>query len=160
MVVTNQKLFLHSAILSYLLLLGSGLTFTLFRYSVLPMNMVQPFYGTMAPFQGYTTENYELVAEGRPAGGIWQEINLQQYIPAGRGEFSYRGYNLEYEAGLQGEINLYELYAKKVQAAETRNGRTYDEVRLIRRRWPTSPAGYHYLNRPEFRTDDILFTLQ
>lgn len=122
--------------------------------------MVLPFYGTMAPFQGYTTENYELVAEGRPTNGVWQEINLQQYVPAGRGEFAYRGFNLEFEAGQKGEMNLFELYAQKLQAAEARNGRLFAEIRLIRRRWPTSPAGYHYLNRPVFRTDDVLYTLQ
>lgn len=114
----------------------------------------------MAPFQGYTTQNYELVAEGRPRGGVWTEINLQQYIPTGRGEFSYRGFSLEFTQEKRGTANLYDIFATKLQAAEARQGRAYSDIRLLRRRWPVSPAGYHYLNQAEFRTDTVLYTLE
>ena len=156
--MTNQKIFLHSVLLSYLLLTGAALCFTLFRIELLPPNIFVPFYGMMAPFQGYTTENYELVARGRPQNGVWTEINLQQYVPAGRGEFSYRGFTLEWKEQQRSAISMFKIYAKKLHDAEARNGRAYDQIQLIRRRWPVSPAGYHYLNRPEFRTDTVLYT--
>lgn len=151
--MSTTKTLLHSLIVTYLLLTLSGLGYTLFRVKILPMPMVKPFYGMMAPFQGYTSQNYELAVEGRVPGGVWMNIDLHNYVPAGRGEFAYRGYGLSYKP------YLHESYLRQLLAAEARQGREFAEIRLIERTWPTSPAGYYYLHGPDFRTDKILLQL-
>ena len=156
---SNRHLLLHSLLLSYVVLLIAALGYTIFRWELLPKELVLPVYATMAPYQGYTTVNTELVVEGQTDEGVWQQIDIHSYVPSGRGEFSYRGFMLKETATMEQRNDRYDIFARHVQRLEKERGREWQSVRLILREWPKSPHGYHVLNTPENQTDTHLFTL-
>lgn len=135
----------------YLFFTANAFAYTIAQRSLLPRRVVRYFYGMMAPYQGYSTHNFELVAEGKAEDGSWKVINLLPYFPGSTGERTFREFLLSRRAQneaatQQGYANL----AEQVRLKEAEYGRIYSEVRLSFDTWPMAPDGYETLRLVTF----------
>jgi len=128
-------------LLSYIFVTFCALYYTLARKQIPHVDwpIITHFYAMMAPFQNYTTENAELVAEGMVSDGTWHRIDLTQYFPHSRGEIAIR----TRLSGFTDTQSRYRTMAKRLQELETVKGRQYSSVRLIWEKWPKSQYGFY-----------------
>src|SRR3989344_8507561 len=82
-----RRVLTHTLIITYLFLTAYAFFFTMVRQkiSIVPEGVLHFFYGMMAPYQGYTTYNFDLLAEGKRDDGTWERIDLDPYYPMIRG---------------------------------------------------------------------------
>ncbi|OGJ60701.1 hypothetical protein A3C37_00710 [Candidatus Peribacteria bacterium RIFCSPHIGHO2_02_FULL_53_20] len=135
----------------YLFVTANALVYTVFRKSLLPTPVLRYFYGMMAPYQGYSTYNFELVAGGKTEEGAWEMIDLLPYFPGSTGERTFREFLLSRRA--QGEEETrkgYEQLAGQLRRTEAEHGRSYTEIRLSFDTWPMARDGYEALRLPAF----------
>ncbi|OGJ59800.1 hypothetical protein A2881_00835 [Candidatus Peribacteria bacterium RIFCSPHIGHO2_01_FULL_55_13] len=135
----------------YIFLTLNGLAYTVAQRSLLPRRAVRFFYGMLAPYQSYGTNNVELVAEGKTKDGSWETIDLLPYFPGSTGERTFRELLLSRRA--QGETATAQGYAglaEQIRIKEMDRGRSYSEVRLHIDTWPMAPDGYEVLRLPVF----------
>lgn len=121
---------------------------------LIPWRLSRFSYGMMAPWQSYTITNTELVAEGRGVDGVWERIDLWPYFPYMRGERGIR----ETLRTFRGQRNQkYAAMADMLKEREAKNGKVYEEIRILWERWPKSVDGYSALRKePEVETTPIL----
>lgn len=135
----------------YLFVTANALTYTIFRRSLLPTPVIRYFYGMMAPYQGYSTQNIELVAEGKRADDSWETIDLLPYFPGSTGERTFREFLLSHRAqGKEVTRQGYARLAEEIRIQETHRGRPYTEIRLAFDTWPMAVDGYEMLRLPAF----------
>lgn len=164
--VTLKRVLQHTAILSYLTITGAGFLYTMLRLRV---PLLWPFayfsYSAMAPYQGYTTLNDELIAEGLREDGVWERIDPYPYLaPLRQGgrhiRLHLRGFLIFDADDATNRARLREKYtdlAWLLLDHEQRQGRSYNTIRLLWQEWPISPAGYDALQHDPF-TDTELIT--
>ncbi len=131
----------------------SGLLFTFFRTTLpgVPALFSQWSFGMLAPFQAYLPYNEELVAFGRNAWDVWEEIDLHTYLPYGKGEASIRSYLSTYRKWSTEELEeKYKEYARQIQHLEEVHEHSWEEIKLELHRWPRSAEGYLELRQNEF----------
>ena len=139
----------HVFIISYLLVTFGGLTYTIFRIKLpLPWPLVFYSYATMAPFQGNHPRNSDLVAEGLKEDGMWEVIDLQYYIPMGRGWKTVR--LMMHEIPQEKREQAYDDFAQMLLDREGSWGRRYRGVRLIAEYWYSSPKGYEGMRKDPY----------
>ncbi len=145
-------------ILAYLFLTFCAWTYTLFRWSPLPWHAERFFFGMMAPYQGYSLQNVEMVAEGKRANGTWERIDVQSYFPGSRGERNFRSFLLDFRTSDEAAKIAYKKFAGLVRTHESIHGKLYDEVRITFDAWPVSPEGWYAMRKPPFvqRVDPLL----
>jgi len=103
-------------------------------------------YGMIAPWQTYTVNNTELIAEGKLSDGSWERIDLKRYFPYQIGERNIR----ETIRTLGGNrTEEYRHMASEIQERENERGKTYSNIRLSWEKWPKSPLGYEALRTEE-----------
>lgn len=157
-----QRLLQHLAITVYIAMTVGGLSYTLFRYVLpgVPHSVLQFSYGMMAPYQTYRTFNEDLTAHGMREDGVWERINLDEYLPFLRGERAMRSYLMTFR--IQGERVLYTKYselAEQIQRLERARGRDWKGIQLTLEKWPMSPAGYEYLHQDPFIETEFLIQI-
>lgn len=145
----------------YLSFTANALVYTVIHRSLLPTPVIRYFYGMMAPYQGYSTYNVELVAEGKKADGSWDTIDLLPYFPGSTGERTFREFLLSHRVrGQEVTQRGYERMAEQLREKESKHGRPYAAVRLIFEMWPVSPDGYESFRLPAFTERRDPLTLQ
>jgi hypothetical protein len=138
-------------IVLYLFFTLNAFAYTIAQRSLLPRRVVRYFYGMMAPYQGYSTHNFELVAEGKTENGSWETIDLLPYFPGSTGERTFREFLLSRRAqSVEATQEGYRQLAKQIQYNEAEQGRSYGEIRLAFDTWPMAPDGYSSLRLPVF----------
>lgn len=148
----------HIVVMCYLSVVASALLFTLQRITLpIPRTLLLFSYATMAPYQGYTRENDELIAEGRLEGGSIIPINLKPYYPLGHGwesvRMRLRSFRVSDDDDPGGREALrvkYRELAFLLLERERIRGRSFQSVRLLWEEWPLSPRGYTSLRFPPF----------
>ncbi|TSC60805.1 MAG: hypothetical protein Greene041662_37 [Candidatus Peregrinibacteria bacterium Greene0416_62] len=146
-----RKSFISLGIGLYLFVTANALAYTVFRKSLLPTPIIRYFYGMMAPYQGYSTHNAELVAEGQKTDGAWEVIDLLPYFPGSIGERTFREFLLSHRAqGKEATRQGYEHLIEQIRIQEAHRGRTYSDIRLAFDTWPMAPDGYETLRLPAF----------
>lgn len=112
----------------------------------IPWPVLRYFYGMMAPYQGYSVVNADLLAEGKRADGTWEKINLDPYYPMIRGnQIMYRRLRSFLAQGEEKHKQKYTELATLLLERERRQGETYLAVRLAWQEWPASPLGWDAL---------------
>ena len=127
----GKHAFISAIVLFYIFLTLNGLAYTVAQRSLLPKQAVRFFYGMLAPYQSYGTQNVELVAQGKTEDGSWETIDLLPYFPGSTGERRFRELLLSRRA--QGEVATEEGYAQlaeQIRIKEAERGRMYSEVQL------------------------------
>ena len=114
----------------------------------IPWPVLRYFYGMMAPYQGYSTVNADLLAEGKNPDGTWERIDLDRYYPMIRGNrIMYRRLRSFLSQGEAAHQQKYTELATLLLKREKRRGETYAAVRLTWQEWPVSPLGWDALRR-------------
>lgn len=145
-----RKIIVQAGIVTYLVLTLCALLFTLFRFTPLPISVVGYFYGMMAPYQGFSPYNADLIAEGKTADGGWEQIDLEYYFPVSTGERTYRLYmQTARNRGPEVAAAAYEELRRLIQEKEATRGNVYDEILLTFEVWPASAEGFDALRTPE-----------
>ncbi len=149
----------QTVVLAYLCVTALAFLYTMVR--VRPPAMLWPVvrfsYGRMAPYQGDTETNEDLVLEGQLPDGRWEVIALEPYFPFGFGEANVRVYLRSFKA--RGHDVLRAKYAElglQILAREHEQGRTYTTLRLLWQEWPRSPAGFDFLRRVPFVETSVI----
>ena len=147
--VRARAILLNSILLAYLAITLAGFLFTMFRVRLpLPWILIRWSYNMMAPYQGDTDFNEELVAEGLAANDVWARIDLSPYLPFGDGERNVRMYLRSFRKS-EDELALgaYQELAKQLFAREKDQGKAWMAVRLTWEEWPRSPEGFDALRK-------------
>lgn len=149
----------HIVLIVYLIISFTGLLFTLFRYATpfVPYRLMHFAYGMMAPYQGYITEDWELVAEGKVPGGEFEVISLEKYLPYQRGEKIMRGGLVTFRA-IDHDLMIAQYTKLAAHLLELEKEKGYEQIRLSIHSWPSSPIGYEALRVKEFITIDPILT--
>jgi hypothetical protein len=132
-------------------LLAFILTMTKVSVPLAPRRLVLWSYGMMAPYQGDTDWNGELVLYGKLPDGTVHQLALEEYLPYGFGELNVRQFLRVYQ--VRGELAHKEQFTKlglQLLEHERAQGRPYQLLTLAMHRWERSPAGYYYLHTPLF----------
>lgn len=152
----------------YFAITASAILFTLTRIRVpfLPWFFIRWSYNVMAPYQGDTDFNDDLVAEGELPNGVWEQVNLDPYLPFGKGERNVRKHLRSFQMREQhffpdpADDGLYlakfQEFATQLLAHEREKGNTYEAIRLTWVSWPRSPDGYEALRIPLFTKEEII----
>ncbi|MDP7069546.1 MAG: hypothetical protein QF815_03380 [Candidatus Peribacteraceae bacterium] len=143
-----KRFLLEVVVIAFLTGTVVGFCVTLFRYSIpyYPIVLRNYHYGMMAPFQGYDRMNIELIAEGKSENGQWERIDIDQYLPYGRGEKSMRAGLTSFRfKGKEALADAYRRIALRMQQLEQDRDRTWSSVRLATEKWPMSKDGYEAL---------------
>ena len=131
------------------------------RYEIIPFRYFVSFYGMMAPFQGYITHDWQLVAEGKQPGSEWTVIDLNPYLPFARGEKVMRGGLVSFRLqGKEFRQKQYEKLARRILELEKKRGTAYTDIRLSLHYWPASPMGYEALRKEVFLEKEVILTLE
>lgn len=148
-------------ILLYLFFTFCAFTYTLFRWPALPGHAERFFFGMMGPYQGYSLQNVEMVAEGKNAHGTWETIDLQPYFPGSRGERGFRSFLLDFRTSEEATTLAYRRFERLIQEYESAHGRSYIGVSVSFDAWPASPEGWYAQRKPPFvKRVDPLLTLE
>ena len=156
--MNTKRVLQHSVIVLYCVVTFSAFvyTFTRIELPIVPRPLMRFSYGMMAPFQGYLTENWELVAHGKKSDDQWERIDLHTYIPFARGEFNMRGALLRFM--IQGEeIHRQQYINFATQLLEREQN--YKAIKLAIERWPVSTVSYEELRIPAFTTEELLVVI-
>ena len=131
----------HLFLLVYIFLTICALLYTLGRKHVphVPWPFVTHFYAMMAPFQHYLTYNVELTAYSKYADGTWEKINLQPYLPFGRGEAAIR----MRMSSFHDKQEKYYALGHKVLLYERARGEDIVAVRVLWESWPKSQYSFY-----------------
>ena len=144
--------FVSVLVVTYLAITAEALLYTLFRVRAWPWPLVRWSYGMMAPYQGDTDFNDDLLAEGKRADGTWQKIDLDPYFPVGHGEKNVRKHLRTFKPaeGVDpaGYHAAFSVFGKQLLERERLRGREYRAVRLTWQQWPRSPLGYEARKNP------------
>ena len=152
--VRMRLVFLNTILITFLAIALAGFLFTMFRIRLpLPWILVRFSYNMMAPYQGDTDENEELVAEGLTDNGAWAYIDLHPYLPFGDGERNVRMYLRSFRKS-EDELALgaYQEFAKKLFEREHARDIPWKSVRLVWEEWPRSPLGFNAARMDAVRT--------
>lgn len=151
----------------YLAITASAILYTITRIRVpfLPWFFVRWSYNTMAPYQGDTDFNDDLVAEGL-IGRTWHPISLDPYLPFGHGEKNVRKHLRSFQMREQHffpdpaddglYISKYREFATQLLAHEREKGNTYEAIRLTWVTWPRSPEGYEAMRIAPFMKEELI----
>ena len=145
-----RRLLTHIFLFAYLTLTAYAFFFTMVRLELpfIPSRALHFFYGLMAPYQGYTTENFDLLAEGRKEDGSWHRIDLDPYYPMILGnQVMYRRLRSFHGEGESVSKRKYTEFALLLRAHEKERGRFFERVRLTWQAWPMSPKRWDALRR-------------
>ena len=145
----------HLVIALYIAISAMGLWGTMFhRITAYPWLRPVVFfsYGMMAPYQGDVPWNSDFIAEGR-RGEAWERIDLTPYYPQIFGEANAVKFMRSFAAGGR-RLQAYIDVATQLKEREEQQGRAYEEVRLVWRSWPRSPAGFYALALPHFYLEE------
>lgn len=175
-----KKFLQHAFVLIYLTITLSAFLFTMTKKEVfpfIPWRVTRYAYGMMAPYQGYSEYNVDLLAEGkrnepglvlrlRPASQgsaqddmgsneTWEVIDLDPYYP-----MMHRGSAIMYKRlrsflvdGEDIHKQKYDELASLILKQERARGRAYEAVRLTWEEWPRSPEGFDAMRREENITE-------
>lgn len=138
-----KKILMHGFVLAYLTMTFLAFCFTMFRWRPLGIKVIFPFYGMMAPYQGYSEEHVEMIAEGQK-DGTWTRIDILKYYPGRRGEGVIRQ-QMRIMKWFYGEEALgagHKKLAELIRDREADSGHSYDRVRLSWEIWPVSMESY------------------
>jgi hypothetical protein len=153
-----KRLLQHTFLLFFLSLTAIALHYTIVRVDVpfIPWPILRFHHGLMAPYQGHTIYNQDLLAEGK-IDGIWEAINLDPYYPMilGNRIMTRRLRRFEWEGETLWKEKHQEL-AHLLLGHEQRNGKGYQSVRLTWQEWPRSPEGWDAMRDDEHVTDYFL----
>ncbi|MEK7591551.1 MAG: hypothetical protein AAB489_05105 [Patescibacteria group bacterium] len=143
-----RLLLLQAILLFYLAITIAGFLFTMLRIRLpLPWVLVRFSYNMMAPYQGDTDINEEMVAEGL-RNSFWEPIDLNPYFPVGAGEKNVRMYLRSFRSTEdQRAVGAYTDFAVALLERERANGHQWKEVRLTWEEWPRSPLGFSALRK-------------
>jgi len=138
---------LQRLLLIYFLLMTTyAFAFTMTKvewFPFIPWKVLRYHYGMMAPYQGYSTTNADLLAEGKKSDDTWEEIDLAPYYPMHRGSaIMYRRLRSFYPESKELHQKKYEELAALLKKHEGGRGRAYEAVRLTWIEWPTSIEGF------------------
>jgi len=150
-----RRVLTHTLIITYLFLTAYAFFFTMVRQkiSIVPEGVLHFFYGMMAPYQGYTTYNFDLLAEGKNEEGQWETINLDPYYPMLLGhQVMYRRLRTFHYEGEEESRHGYTKLAELLRKHEEEKGEIYTSVRLTWQTWPMSPFGWDAMRREEHIT--------
>lgn len=142
-------------IVLFLYLTADAFLFSLLRMHLpfIPYDLACYHYGMMAPYQGYNTENWELVAEGIFPDGSREQIDLHRFIPFSRGQFNVRGGLIPFrDQTYSHPIGKYGEVADQLHLLLPQ----YAAVLLYFETWPMSPGGFEYLRIPFFVSRELL----
>ncbi len=144
-------------VVAYLFLTAAAFVFTLFHVTFVPYAWIHWSYGMMAPYQGDTDVNADLMAEGEASPGHWQAINLDSYMPYGFGERNARKFLRVYEPlGEQTEREKYTELTLEILDRERAGGRAYHALRLTIDTWPRSPDGFEALHHAPYTQKEFV----
>lgn len=137
-------------------------TFCAFLYTVFHIPLFFPYepvryaYGMMAPYQGFSRERGEILAEGRLPDGSWEVIDLSPYYPVIPGERNLREVWWMW-GGRSGDREADRVrYARTLLTLERAKGNAYEAVRVSWQRWPSMTGGYRDLKVPAFTQTELL----
>jgi hypothetical protein len=166
-----KKVMQQTFLIYFCVMTSYALWFTMVRTQVLPFipwEVLRYHYGMMAPYQGYTTYNVDLYAEGRTQHSAqndietWEPINLEPYYPTIPGtQIMYRrlrsfSFLEDILPGTHGE--KYRELATLLLEKERQKGHDYEAVRLTWQEWPMSPEGF-YAGKNEQDTVNYFITV-
>jgi hypothetical protein len=154
--MSPRRLITNIFLIPYLLLTAYAFFFTMVRIELpaIPHRVLFFFYGMMAPYQGYTTYNFDLLAEGKKVDGVWERIDLDPYYPMILGHrVMFRRLRSFHAAGEALSKQKYTELAMLLQKHEAEKGRTYESIRLMWQTWPMSTDGWDALRREPFVTN-------
>lgn len=152
----------HLFLLYFLFMTAYAFIYTMSRVQIfpfIPWVVLRYHYGMMAPYQGYSTDNADLLAEGLKEGA-WQRIDLDPYYPMILGNrIMYR--RLRSFSFLEPDVHQkkYGELAKKLLEIENEKGERYESVRLTWQEWPMSVEGWDARRTPEETTDYPIITI-
>jgi hypothetical protein len=108
-------------------------------------------YGMMAPYQGDTDWNGDVLAEGQLPDGTWHVVSLDPYLPYGSGEKNVRKFLRTYQKlGPLGHREKFTQWALLLLGHERAQGRNYQAIRFTFEKWPRSTGGFEFLRRSPF----------
>ena len=113
----------------------------------IPNRVLHFFYGMMAPYQGYTTDNFDLLAEGKK-GERWERINLDPYYPMILGnQVMFRRLRSFHAESEEVSRKKYTELAERLLKYEKERGQAFERIRLTWQAWPMSIRGWDALRR-------------
>ena len=147
-----KKILAQLFLLYFLVMTTYALAYTMTRTQFLPFipwPVLHYHYGMMAPYQGTTSYNADLLAEGL-RDGTWHTINLEPCYPMIRGnKIMYRRMRSFSFLGNDIHKQKYAELAAKLRALEERKGNAYESIRLTWEEWPKSALGWDALRTSE-----------
>lgn len=160
--MTGRRL-LHTIVFLYLTITLLAFFFTMTRWPAFlgKIDAVYWSYGMMAPYQGDTSWNADLVAEGQLPDGSWEEISFDPYMPYGFPEQNVRKFLRVYKRMRTGmQKQKFTELALQLLDKERERGKQYAAVRFFFDRWDRSPAGYEFLHTPLFTEREFVTEVQ
>lgn len=140
-----SRTFFDTLIVTYLLMTAAAFYLTMTHrfpenFLRLPLHYV---YGMMAPYQGASPLNRELVLVGYDERGVATVIDMDRYFPGLKGERNARQM-LDQIADRSTETlrTYYLLYLQDIDAHLQDEGRAFLSYALWRETWAQSPEGY------------------
>ena len=156
--MSPKRLLQNTFVILYLFLTASIFLYTMVRVEIpwIPERVHRFFYGMMAPYQGYKTQNFDLLAEGLRAERSevrgqrsetseeqWEKIDLDPYYPMILGnQIMYRRLRSFHEVNEEISKKKYTELAELLLKHERERGRAYEAMRLTWQQWPVSLEGY------------------
>ena len=140
-----KKFFAHTLIASYIFItfFAALFAFTKKQVSPIPWQVLRYSYGMMEPFQGYSTTNVDLLAEGLNDKGEWKTIDLDPYYPMILGtQIMYRRLRSFSFLGEEMHKQKYTELAELLLEREKRRGNQHPSIRLTWQEWPADPKGW------------------
>ncbi len=144
-----KKLLQNIGIALYLFFTAYAFFFTMVRIELpfIPNRMLHFFYGMMAPYQGYTIENFDLLAEGKK-GENWERINLDPYYPMILGnQVMFRRLRSFHAESEEVSRKKYAELATLLLKQEKEKGQAFERIRLTWQAWPMSIRAWDALRR-------------
>lgn len=152
-----RRLLQEGIVAGFLLITLSGFmrTMTGRGLPLVPGILTSLSYGAMAPYQGHTSINAGLAAEGQTPDGHWTVIDLRSYYPFAKGRQDVRMFEIgfrkraervapaEFEAFLR---KKFAVLASRLLLQERERGKPYTAVRIFWETWPLSSMGHDALH--------------
>lgn len=154
-----RKIIAHTFIACYVSVTLSAALFSFTKVNVtpIPWPVLRYSYGMMAPFQGYSTTNVDLLAEGLNDKDEWKTIDLDPYYPMILGtQIMYRRMRSFSFIGEDMHKQKYTELAELLLEREKHRGRTYEAIRLTWQEWPASPKAWDALRKESEITNHFI----
>lgn len=148
----TQRTFLDALILSYCGLLAAAFFVAMtHRFPTVLRGPILFAYGMIAPYQGASNNNTELVLVGYQDSGVATIIDLDGYFPGLHGERNARqNFDMLAETSIEKLAPFYGNYVSQIFDHEKAKGNMFTHLELIREQWPKSVEGYR-----EGRADSV-----